>query len=133
MWGISAATVLGLLVPLASSFPMLLSLRMLEGMALGGIPAIAIFPHINAAKKNEGGEEALNAEGLIPTVIQAMKAAAPEVGIACDVARRDRVDAMLRDRTVGLLCFEADPCSCPRSIGARYLLARDPLASVRPA
>jgi len=41
-WGISAATVLGLLVPLASNFPMLLGLRMLEGMALGGIPAIAI-------------------------------------------------------------------------------------------
>jgi predicted MFS family arabinose efflux permease len=41
-WGISAATVLGLLVPLAASFPMLLGLRMLEGMALGGIPAIAI-------------------------------------------------------------------------------------------
>jgi len=42
MWGISAATILGLAVPLASSFPMLLCLRMLEGMALGGIPAIAI-------------------------------------------------------------------------------------------
>ena len=42
MWGISAATVLGLLVPLAPSFPVLLCLRMLEGMALGGIPAIAI-------------------------------------------------------------------------------------------
>ncbi|HSN34988.1 MAG TPA: MFS transporter, partial [Arthrobacter sp.] len=42
MWGISAATVLGLLVPLAPTFSMLLGLRMLEGMALGGIPAIAI-------------------------------------------------------------------------------------------
>ena len=42
MWGISAATILGLLVPLAPSFPVLLGLRMLEGMALGGIPAIAI-------------------------------------------------------------------------------------------
>jgi YNFM family putative membrane transporter len=42
MWGISAATVLGLLVPLAPSFPVLLGLRMVEGMALGGIPAIAI-------------------------------------------------------------------------------------------
>ena len=42
MWGISAATILGLLVPLASSFPVLLCLRTLEGMALGGIPAIAI-------------------------------------------------------------------------------------------
>ncbi|WP_458114092.1 MFS transporter [Arthrobacter sp. R1-13] len=40
--GICAATVLGLLVPLASTFPMLLGLRLLEGMALGGIPAIAI-------------------------------------------------------------------------------------------
>ncbi|WP_457974197.1 MFS transporter [Arthrobacter sp. D1-17] len=41
-WGISVATVLGLLVPLATSFPLLLALRTLEGMALGGIPAIAI-------------------------------------------------------------------------------------------
>jgi len=41
-WGISAATVLGLLAPLAPSFPVLLGLRMFEGMALGGIPAIAI-------------------------------------------------------------------------------------------
>jgi len=41
-WGISLATVLGLLVPLAGSFGMLLGLRLLEGMALGGIPAIAI-------------------------------------------------------------------------------------------
>ncbi|MDQ0755595.1 MFS transporter [Arthrobacter sp. B3I4] len=41
-WGISAATVLGLLAPLAPSFPVLLGLRTLEGMALGGIPAIAI-------------------------------------------------------------------------------------------
>jgi YNFM family putative membrane transporter len=41
-WGITVATVLGLLVPLSTSFPMLLGLRLLEGMALGGIPAIAI-------------------------------------------------------------------------------------------
>ena len=51
-----------------------------------GIPAIAIFPHITASKKNEGGDEANNPDGLVPTVIQAMKAAAPEVGIARDVA-----------------------------------------------
>lgn len=41
-WGISIATVLGLLVPLSTTFGMLLALRLLEGMALGGIPAIAI-------------------------------------------------------------------------------------------
>src|ERR1700759_2109698 len=39
-----------------------------------GIPAIAIFPHINSAKKNDAGSEAGNPEGLVPTVIQAMKA-----------------------------------------------------------
>ena len=44
-----------------------------------------------------------------------------------------RVGELLKDRTVGLLCFEADPCSCHRSIVAQYLLDRDPLASVRPA
>ena len=51
-----------------------------------GIPAIAIFPHINPSKKDETGREALNPDGLIPTVIKAMKDAAPEVGVICDVA-----------------------------------------------
>lgn len=40
--GIAVATLLGLLVPLAPTVPVLLGLRTLEGMALGGIPAIAI-------------------------------------------------------------------------------------------
>ncbi|MBU8867043.1 MFS transporter [Paenarthrobacter aromaticivorans] len=40
--GIGAATVLGLVVPLAPTVPLVLGLRTLEGMALGGIPAIAI-------------------------------------------------------------------------------------------
>ena len=51
-----------------------------------GIPAIAIFPHINPAHKDEEGSESLNPEGLIPTVIKAMKDAAPDVGVICDVA-----------------------------------------------
>ena len=51
-----------------------------------GIPAIAIFPHIDPALKDETGSESLNRDGLIPRVIRAMKAAAPEVGIICDVA-----------------------------------------------
>lgn len=51
-----------------------------------GIPAIAIFPHIDPALKDETGSECLNPNGLIPTVIKAMKDAAPEVGIICDVA-----------------------------------------------
>ena len=43
----------------------------------------------------------------------------------------DRVDTLLKDRTVGLLCFEADPCSCHRSIVAKHLMDRDPMATVQ--
>ena len=39
---IAAATTLGLLVPLAPSYPLLLGGRFLEGLALGGVPAVAI-------------------------------------------------------------------------------------------
>lgn len=41
-----------------------------------------------------------------------------------------RVGELLEDRTVGLLCFEADPCSCHRSIVAAHLQSQDPLATV---
>jgi len=51
-----------------------------------GIPAIAIFPHINPDHKDETGKESLNPNGLVPTAIKAMKDAAPDVGIICDVA-----------------------------------------------
>jgi len=39
---VAAATVFGLLVPFATSFPLLLGGRFLEGAMLGGVPAIAI-------------------------------------------------------------------------------------------
>jgi len=51
-----------------------------------GIPAIAIFPHIDPAKKDAAGKEALNAKGLVCTATRAMKDAAPDVGIMVDVA-----------------------------------------------
>jgi porphobilinogen synthase len=56
-----------------------------EASALG-VPAIAIFPHIDGAKKDAEGKEAGNPNGLIAQAIKAMKDAAPEVGIMCDVA-----------------------------------------------
>lgn len=43
-----------------------------------------------------------------------------------------RIGELLKSRTVGLLCFEADPCSCHRSIVAEHLKALDPLATVQP-
>jgi porphobilinogen synthase len=51
-----------------------------------GIPAIAIFPHIDGAKKDAAGSLAADPNGLIATAVKAMKDAAPEVGIMCDVA-----------------------------------------------
>jgi porphobilinogen synthase len=51
-----------------------------------GIPAIAVFPHIDGAKKDAAGALAHDPNGLIATAVKAMKDAAPEVGIMCDVA-----------------------------------------------
>jgi porphobilinogen synthase len=56
-----------------------------EARALG-IPAIAVFPHIDGAKKNAAGTAASDPDGLIARAVKAMKDAAPEVGIMCDVA-----------------------------------------------
>jgi porphobilinogen synthase len=51
-----------------------------------GIPAIAVFPHIDGAKKDASGTLAHDPDGLIARTVKAMKDAAPEVGIMCDVA-----------------------------------------------
>lgn len=56
-----------------------------EAQALG-IPAMAIFPHIDPAKKDDAGSEALNADGLVPYAIRTIKDAAPDLGVICDVA-----------------------------------------------
>ena len=83
-----------------------------------GIPAIAIFPHINPANKDEEGSESLNPDGLIPTVIKAMKDAAPDVGVICDVALDpftthghdgliDETGYVLNDETTAVLVEQA--------------------------
>jgi porphobilinogen synthase len=51
-----------------------------------GIPAIAVFPHIDGARKDAAGSVAHDPDGLIARTVKAMKDAAPEVGIMCDVA-----------------------------------------------
>jgi porphobilinogen synthase len=51
-----------------------------------GIPAIAVFPHIDGAKKDGQGSIALDPAGLVARAVRAMKEAAPEVGVMCDVA-----------------------------------------------
>ena len=82
-----------------------------------GIPAIAVFPFIDPAKKDPEGREALNPNGLVCTAVRAMKDAAPEVGIMVDVALDPFTDhghdGLLRngrianDETVNILAEQA--------------------------
>ncbi len=56
-----------------------------QALALG-IPALALFPVIDAGKKSEAAEEAWNPAGLVPTVVARLKKEFPELGIITDVA-----------------------------------------------
>jgi len=51
-----------------------------------GIAAVALFPAIAPALKDARGSEALNADGLVPRCIRAVKAACPGLGIITDIA-----------------------------------------------
>lgn len=51
-----------------------------------GIPALALFPVIDASLKTPGAEEAWNPEGLVARTVRALKRELPELGIICDVA-----------------------------------------------
>ena len=51
-----------------------------------GVPALALFPVVEAGKKSEQAEEAWNPEGLVPIAVRALKARFPELGVITDVA-----------------------------------------------
>lgn len=51
-----------------------------------GIPAIALFPVIPEAKKDETGSESYNPDGLVQRTVAAIKAAHPELVVITDVA-----------------------------------------------
>jgi porphobilinogen synthase len=51
-----------------------------------GVPAIALFPAIEARLKSEDGREAYNPEGLVPRAIAALKRVFPGLGVMTDVA-----------------------------------------------
>ena len=69
-----------------------------------GIPVIALFPQTPAALKTEDGREALNKDNLVCRAVRAIKAAAPEIGVLCDVALDPYTthghDGILRDGDV---------------------------------
>jgi porphobilinogen synthase len=82
-----------------------------------GIPAIAIFPATDPAKKTADGEEAFNPENLVCESVRAVKKACPGLGVICDVALDPYTthghDGLLRDgyivndETVEALCKQA--------------------------
>jgi porphobilinogen synthase len=61
-------------------------LKTAERAARLGIPALALFPVIDAALKSPGAEEAWRPEGLVPRAVRALKAEFPELGVITDVA-----------------------------------------------
>ena len=56
-----------------------------EAVSLG-VPALALFPVVGQDRKSELAEEAYNPDGLVPRVLQALKARFPELGLITDVA-----------------------------------------------
>jgi len=51
-----------------------------------GVPAIALFPVVDAERKSLLAEEAFNSEGLVQRAVRALKDALPEMGVITDVA-----------------------------------------------
>ena len=51
-----------------------------------GLPALVLFPLIDAAHKSEDAAAAWDTDGLVPRAIRAIKAAVPEIGVITDVA-----------------------------------------------
>ena len=82
-----------------------------------GIPAIAVFPHIESKLKTPDAREALNPDNLICRAVRAVKTAYPDLGVICDVAldpfNSDGHDGLVRDNvilndeTVQVLCRQA--------------------------
>jgi porphobilinogen synthase len=69
-----------------------------------GIPAIALFPSVDASLKTPDAREAVNPGNLVCRAVRAVKQAVPQIGIICDVAldpfNSDGHDGLVRDGTV---------------------------------
>ena len=62
------------------------AVRDAERAAELGIPAIALFPFTDPARRDETGSEALNPNNLVCSTCRAIKKAVPNVGVIIDVA-----------------------------------------------
>ena len=61
-------------------------LRTAERALSLGVPALALFPVVDGSRKSLDAAEAYNPEGLVPTVVRALKQEFPELGVITDVA-----------------------------------------------
>ncbi|OFZ69221.1 MAG: delta-aminolevulinic acid dehydratase [Betaproteobacteria bacterium RBG_16_56_24] len=84
-----------------------------------GIPAIALFPVIDASLKSLDAREAYNPSGLVPRVVAGLKKRFPELGVITDVALDpytshgqdgliDDSGYVLNDETVEVLAQQAE-------------------------
>ena len=87
-----------------------------------GIPAIAIFPNIEASLRDAEGSEATNREGIVPKAVREIKKHLPELGVMTDVALDPYTNHghdgllsdsgyILNDETVKVLCEQALVCA----------------------
>jgi porphobilinogen synthase len=83
-----------------------------------GIPAVALFPSLDASIKTEDGSESFNPNGLVQEAVRALKLAQPDLGVITDVAldpytthgQDGIIDAngyVLNDETVKILAKQA--------------------------
>ena len=83
-----------------------------------GVPVMALFPVIDAAKKSADGREAINPDGLVPRAVRELKRRFPELGLLTDVALDpftnhgqdgliDDTGYILNDATVAVLTQQA--------------------------
>jgi porphobilinogen synthase len=88
-----------------------------ECVALG-IPVMALFPVLEPSLKSEDGREALNPQGLVPSVVRELKRRFPQLGLMTDVALDpftshgqdgllDATGYTLNDETVAVLTQQA--------------------------
>jgi len=84
-----------------------------------GVPALALFPVVDAALKSLDAAEAYNPEGLVPRVVGALKQRFPELGVITDVALDpytshgqdgliDENGYVLNDETIAVLTRQAE-------------------------
>ena len=83
-----------------------------------GIPALAIFPVVDAPQKSLDAAEAYNADGLVQRTVKALKQAFPQLGVITDIALDpytthgqdgliDNTGYVLNDETVEVLVKQA--------------------------